>query len=164
MRHVLLSRMTVIKLKEPFNVKLKDSWNMCANKPHQATHNSDLVCFCWHFTENTDIFLDLGSCVSGHWMHSCKLKPFCDMRPQITWSRYGNAECVQTHATFSCASRTQTFKNINDWRKINRSGTFIYPSTIIISTVRVNDFNNWFLAGFIVVTSCWWDRTLHIVW
>lgn len=27
-------------------------------------NNSDLVCFCWHFTENTDIFLDLGSLVS----------------------------------------------------------------------------------------------------
>lgn len=35
---VLLSKMTVIKLMEPFIVKLKESGDMCANKPNQATH------------------------------------------------------------------------------------------------------------------------------
>lgn len=72
-----------------------------------------LVCFAgffFFFTENTDIFLDLGTLVSQ--VTECihvNLKPFCDMRPQIT--QYINAECVQTHIAFSCASCTQTFKN-----------------------------------------------------
>lgn len=50
-----------------------------------------------------------------------------------------------------------------EWLYKNKlASIFIYAYMIIISMVRVNDFNNWFPARHTVVTSCWWDHILHI--
>lgn len=61
MHYVLLSRMTVIKLMESFR---RETCVLTSLIKQHIGNNSDLVSFCWHFTENTDIFLDLGSLVS----------------------------------------------------------------------------------------------------
>lgn len=107
-------------------------------------NNSDLVCFCWHFYRKYSYFPWFGiSCVTGHWMHSCKLKPFCDKRPQITRSQYINAEHVQTHMTFSFISHTRTFRSRTTEQKWVE-GSSIFINTYHNQHVRVNDVNNGF--------------------
>lgn len=66
----------------------------------------DLVCFCWHFTEKTDSFSDLGSLVSPD-TESIHVND----SPFVTRGHKSQVDCVRACIAFSYASCTQTFKN-----------------------------------------------------
>lgn len=119
----------MIKLKKPFNVKLKDLCVLASLVKQYTDNNSDL--FFAGFPGNTDIFLDLGSL--GSQVTECihvNLKPFCDKRPQITQNI--NAWCVQTRMTFT-ASCTQTIIS----RETERKQTRVKLYSVFIDALRI---------------------------